>query len=71
MVHDLLFAKRGLSLAKEHKVRKKLEKYKPRSVLLFFLIFPFVLPQYRVFPPPPLVHPIRQKTKDVKEWTID
>ncbi|GAA5943672.1 rRNA (cytosine-C5-)-methyltransferase RCM1 [Sporobolomyces koalae] len=29
MVHDLLFAKRGLSLAKEHKVRKKLEKYKP------------------------------------------
>ncbi|GAA5998974.1 hypothetical protein JCM5350_004632 [Sporobolomyces pararoseus] len=30
MVHDLLFAKRGLSLAKEHKVRKKLEKYKPQ-----------------------------------------
>ncbi|GAA5902207.1 rRNA (cytosine-C5-)-methyltransferase RCM1 [Sporobolomyces salmoneus] len=29
MVHDLLFAKRGLSLAKEHKLRKKLEKYKP------------------------------------------
>ena len=29
MVHDLLFAKRGLSLAKEHKVRKKLEMYKP------------------------------------------
>lgn len=29
MVHDLLFAKRGLSLPKEHKVRKKLEKYKP------------------------------------------
>ena len=32
MVHDLLFAKRGLSLAKEHKVRKKLEKYKPAYV---------------------------------------
>ncbi|GAA6041424.1 hypothetical protein JCM8097_005244 [Rhodosporidiobolus ruineniae] len=29
MLHDLLFAKRGLSLAKEHKLRKKLEKYKP------------------------------------------
>ncbi|GAA6059682.1 hypothetical protein JCM10212_000069 [Sporobolomyces blumeae] len=29
MVHDMLFAKRGLSLPKEHKVRKKLEKYKP------------------------------------------
>ncbi|GAA5872977.1 hypothetical protein JCM1840_007287 [Sporobolomyces johnsonii] len=29
MVHDLLFAKRGLTLPKEHKVRKKLEKYKP------------------------------------------
>jgi putative methyltransferase len=29
MIHDLLFAKRGLSLAKEHKLRKKLEKYKP------------------------------------------
>lgn len=29
MLHDLLFAKRGLTLPKEHKVRKKLEKYKP------------------------------------------
>lgn len=29
MVHDLMFAKRGLTLPKEHKVRKKLEKYKP------------------------------------------
>ncbi|GAA5997571.1 rRNA (cytosine-C5-)-methyltransferase RCM1 [Rhodotorula paludigena] len=29
MVHDLLFAKRGLTLPKEHKVRKKLEKYQP------------------------------------------
>ncbi|KAK4056352.1 hypothetical protein OIO90_002495 [Microbotryomycetes sp. JL221] len=29
MVHDLMFAKRGLVLAKEHKIRKKLEKYKP------------------------------------------
>lgn len=29
MVHDLLFAKRGLALPKEHKVRKKLEKYLP------------------------------------------
>lgn len=29
MIHDLLFAKRGLVLAKEHKIRKKLEKYKP------------------------------------------
>lgn len=28
MVHDLMFAKRGLTLPKEHKVRKKLEKYK-------------------------------------------
>ena len=28
MLHDLLFAKRGLTLPKEHKVRKKLEKYK-------------------------------------------
>lgn len=28
MVHDLCFAKRGLTLPKEHKVRKKLEKYK-------------------------------------------
>jgi putative methyltransferase len=30
MVHDLLFAKRGLTLPKEHKVRKKLEKYLPQ-----------------------------------------
>ncbi|ORY44659.1 S-adenosyl-L-methionine-dependent methyltransferase [Leucosporidium creatinivorum] len=29
MLHDLLFAKRGLTLPKEHKLRKKLEKYKP------------------------------------------
>ncbi|GAA5977190.1 hypothetical protein JCM11641_003871 [Rhodosporidiobolus odoratus] len=29
MLHDLMFAKRGLTLPKEHKVRKKLEKYKP------------------------------------------
>ncbi|KAM0789834.1 hypothetical protein ACM66B_006681 [Microbotryomycetes sp. NB124-2] len=29
MVHDLMFSKRGLVLAKEHKIRKKLEKYKP------------------------------------------
>lgn len=35
MVHDLLFAKRGLSLAKEHKLRKKLEKYKPGYVHVF------------------------------------
>lgn len=32
MLHDLMFAKRGLSLPKEHKVRKKLEKYKPACV---------------------------------------
>lgn len=35
MVHDLLFAKRGLTLPKEHKMRKKLEKYKPACVYLF------------------------------------
>ncbi|KAK4051534.1 hypothetical protein OIV83_002674 [Microbotryomycetes sp. JL201] len=34
MVHDLMFAKRGLVLAKEHKIRKKLEKYKPAYVVL-------------------------------------
>ncbi|GAA5884032.1 hypothetical protein JCM6882_002108 [Rhodosporidiobolus microsporus] len=28
MLHDMLFAKRGLTLPKEHKVRKKLEKYR-------------------------------------------
>ena len=33
MVHDLLFAKRGLTLPKEHKVRKKLEKYLPKYVV--------------------------------------
>ncbi|KAM0746281.1 S-adenosyl-L-methionine-dependent methyltransferase [Meredithblackwellia eburnea MCA 4105] len=30
MIHDLVFAKRGLTLPKEHKVRKKLEDYKPQ-----------------------------------------
>ncbi|TNY19063.1 hypothetical protein DMC30DRAFT_23937 [Rhodotorula diobovata] len=29
MLHDLLFAKRGLTLPKEHKMAKKLEKYRP------------------------------------------
>lgn len=29
MIHDLVFAKRGLTLPKEHKIRKKLEKFKP------------------------------------------
>lgn len=39
MLHDLLFAKRGLTLPKEHKVRKKLEKYKEGCVF-----FPLPLP---------------------------
>ena len=38
MVHDLLFAKRGLTLPKEHKVRKKLEKYLPKYVVLLYVL---------------------------------